>query len=40
MGVVEVNILGICKVNTFNGISKPQVEVKDYEIVKKEEYYF
>ena len=40
MGVVELNILGICKVNTFNGISKPQIEVKDYEIVKKEEYYF
>ena len=40
MGVVEVDILGYCKINTFNGISKPQIEVKDYEITKRERYYF
>ena len=40
MGVVEVDILGYCKINTFNGISKPQIEVKDYEITKREKYYF
>ena len=40
MGVVEVDILGYCKINTFNGVSKPQIEVKDYEITKREKYYF
>ena len=39
-GSVNINVLGTCKINEWNGIISPQIEVKDYEIVGETKYYF
>ena len=39
-GSVNINIIGVCKINEWNGIISPQIEIKEYEIVGKTDYYF
>lgn len=40
LGCVTINVVGECKRNVWNGMISPQIEIKDYEIVGKTEYYF
>lgn len=40
LGCVTINVVGECKANDWNGTISPQIEIKDYEIVNTEEYYF
>lgn len=40
LGCVNINIVGKCERNIWNGIVSPQVIIEDYEIVGKTEYYF
>lgn len=37
-GLTTINIIGTCARNSYNG--QPQIIIKDFEIVKKQEYYF
>lgn len=37
---VTINVVGHCEANTFNGVTKPQILVEDYEITKQLNYYF
>lgn len=37
-GCVTINVLGVCERNTWN--NRPQVVIKDYEIINRQEYYF
>ena len=37
-GCVIINVLGVCERNTWN--NKPQLIIRDYEIVERKEYYF
>ena len=39
-GSVTINAVGTCKINEWNGIINPQIEVEDYEIVGETKYYF
>lgn len=39
-GVTYVNLLGTCSLNEFNGMVTAQIEIEDFEIVNKMEYYF
>lgn len=39
-GSVNINVIGTCKINEWNGIITPQIEIKDYEIVGETKYYF
>lgn len=39
-GSVSINVIGTCKVNEWNGIVSPQIEIEDYEIVGEMKYYF
>ena len=39
-GSVSINVIGTCKVNEWNGIISPQIEIEDYEIVGEMKYYF
>lgn len=39
-GCVTINVIGTCDINSWHGISKPQITIKDYEIIGKEAYYF
>ena len=39
-GSVTINIVGTCEINEWNGKIIPQIIVKDYEIVGRQEYYF
>ena len=39
-GCVTINVIGTCEVNSWHGNLKPQITIKDYEIVGKEAYYF
>ena len=39
-GSVNINAIGTCKINEWNGIINPQIEVEDYEIVGETKYYF
>lgn len=40
LGCVTINVVGECKANIWNGLVSPQIEIKEYEIVGTEEYYF
>lgn len=40
LGCVNINIVGKCERNVWNGIIQPQIIIEDYEIVGKTEYYF
>ena len=39
-GCVNVNIVGTCHINEWNGNITPQILIEDYEIVNKSAYYF
>lgn len=39
-GFIEVNVLGTCAINEWQGNVTPQLLIKEYEIVGKQEYYF
>ena len=38
MGCVTLNVIGVCEKNSYN--DKPQIIIKDYEIINKQAYYF
>lgn len=40
LGCVNINIVGRCERNIWNGIIKPQIIIEDYEIIEKTKYYF
>lgn len=40
LGCVNINVIGRCSRNVYNGISTPQIMIEDYEIVGRTEYYF
>lgn len=40
LGCVTINVVGECVANIWNGNISPQIEITDYEIVGKTEYYF
>lgn len=40
LGCVNINIVGRCERNIWNGIIKPQIIIEDYEITGKTKYYF
>ena len=37
---ITINAVGHCEKNEWNGHITPQVLIEEYEIVKKQEYYF
>ena len=39
-GAVEVNLIGTCNLNDWNGVQYPQLMINDYEIVDKVKYIF
>ena len=39
-GAIEINLVGTCNVNEWNGNSYPQIMMSDYEIVDKVKYVF
>jgi hypothetical protein len=39
-GCVILNAVGVCKSNSWGGRVTPQIEIKDYEIVDRQNYYF
>ena len=39
-GCIKINIIGKCDKNTWNGLTKPQIIIEDYEITDKLKYYF
>lgn len=39
-GSVNINIIGKCAINEWNGVVTPQIKVDDYEIVGETKYYF
>ena len=38
LGCVTIDVIGVCERNSYN--DKPQIIVKDYEIVDRQDYYF
>lgn len=38
LGCVTINVVGVCEKNSFN--DKPQIIIKDYEILRRLSYYF
>ena len=40
LGCVIINVVGRCGINTWAGETTPQILIKDFEIAKKEKYYF
>ena len=38
IGCVRINVVGSCEKNSYTG--RPQLIIKDYEIVDKQSYYF
>lgn len=40
MGCHELTIIGECKINSYGGYEKPQVEIKDYYVTRNWPYYF
>lgn len=39
-GYTEIDVLGTCAINEWQGMINPQILIKDYEVVGKQEYYF
>lgn len=39
-GYTEINIIGTCAINEWQGMITPQILIKDYEVVGKQDYYF
>jgi single-stranded-DNA-specific exonuclease len=40
LGCVTINVIGRCECNVWNGIISPQLNIIDYEIVGRTDYYF
>ena len=40
LGCVIINIVGKCAINEWRGFVTPQIIIEDYEIVKRQDYYF
>lgn len=40
LGCVSINVIGRCECNSWNGIISPQINIMDYEIVGRTDYYF
>lgn len=39
-GFIELNVVGYCRINEWNGNISPQLMIEDYEILDKAKYYF
>lgn len=39
-GMLVLDIIGTFQKNSFNGFTSPQIQIEDYEIVKRVDYYF
>ena len=39
-GCVKINVVGKCDINNWNGVIKPQIQIEDYEIVGRTQFYF
>ena len=39
-GYIEINIIGRCSRNEWNGFITPQVFIEDYEVIDSNKYYF
>lgn len=39
-GYIEINLVGSCDLNEWNGKVTPQIKIKEYEIINKQEFYF
>lgn len=39
-GYTEIDIIGTCAINEWQGMIIPQILIKDYEVVGKQDYYF
>ncbi len=37
---ITVNIIGTCAINTFRGVSKPQIKIKDIEVTQQSKWTF
>ena len=39
-GYTEIDVIGTCAINDWQGMITPQILIKDYEVVGKQDYYF
>lgn len=39
-GYTEIDVIGTCVINEWQGMITPQILIKDYEVVGKQDYYF
>ena len=39
-GYVEINLVGKCNENEWNGYATPQIFIEEYEIIDSNKYYF
>lgn len=39
-GFVEINLVGKCNINNWNGIENPQIFIEDYEIIDSNKFFF
>ena len=39
-GSITINLLGMCKINVYNGNVTPQIEIKDFEVMTVKKYDF
>ena len=39
-GYTEIDVIGTCAINEWQGMITPQILIKDYEVVGKQDYYF
>ena len=39
-GFIEINVVGRCSINEFNGWINPQILIEDYQIIDSAKYYF
>lgn len=40
VGCVNINVVGTCNINEWNGLVTPQVLIEDYEIVNTQKWVF
>ena len=39
-GYTEIDVIGTCAINEWQGMITPQILIKDYEVIEKQDYYF
>ena len=39
-GYTEIDVIGTCAINEWQGMITPQILIKDYEVIGKQDYYF